>query len=843
MSKSFSTNNNNNQQQNASSNIERVIIPSAKRKRITPKRDRGLPPDETLREFAALYIEYVTKLWPELKKKNLLPENTPQTIEAMVESFKSRHRTREIETDFISKLKDIVSIGAMYPRYSDRKSQAKSISDQAFQILQKARRHDCFIPWELVFADYARSATKGHRQGFESLIGVLKEYGPIIDMIFIDDFQRGSRNDEQWWQIAGVCKNKKIELYCASDGFNLQDPNWEEMLRLYNLISSLEGKFRKMRVRRGLRGAAQRHRVRGKLSLGFARTPELDGSGNQIMKPDGNPFMVPCIDPDTSKYRKKMYELFVKKKWSFYKIAQFFNRAKINDWAGWVDTGIRSTLENPDAIGVFIFNRTFLDKDYESKKWERKPNPRSEWDVYYDPSLAIISIEMWRATKRRMAEIRRKRKSGSSQPGRTASTLFSKALVCGYCGKELTLGRSAGNHKQAQCSNGRRRRHSCQLTTTKSIRIIENCILDYLKTAIFTEANLSSLLTKANSCLAEDAARPREDVGPLKRTLAKLDRNKTDLFTRSSQITDPDLKDAYDEQIARVNREMKGLRNEIKGKELGNIPTPPPINLDCISRYLTDLRAILNQEIPAAAEALHELTGSIRITQVKKPGKKSGGAWIATFTPRLVKLLRNFAKDADYPESRTMEFLNLGKWIPQNEHTVLLDQVPPNLSQAPEFGARFQAGETVEELARTEGLSSDRAEELVDFALKGIRPRSSKEKKAAIIRDIEPDVVRLRDRENRSFSEIERWFAEVKQLKVSRYWIIEAWDNAHPEEIAAARAEGRRPRRGRFCHHSDKTIKQIEEELKEGRFNIAEIARRNGVSEPTVRRQLKNMVM
>ena len=188
-----------------------------------------------------------------------------------------------------------------------------------------------------------------------------------------------------------------------------------------------------------------------------------------------------------------------------------------------------------------------------------------------------------------------------------------------------------------------------------------------------------------------------------------------------------------------------------------------------------------------------------------------------------------------------MVFLSLGKWIPQNEHTVLLDQVPPNLSQAPELGARFQAGETVEELARTEGLSTDRAEELVDFALKGIRPRSSKEKKAAVIREIEPDVVRLRDRENRSFSEIERWFRTVKNQIISRSWIIQAWDNAHPEEIAAARAEGRRPRRGRFCHHSDETIKKIEEELREGRFNIAEIARRNGVSEPTVRRQAKHL--
>lgn len=94
-------------------------------------------------------------------------------------------------------------------------------------------------------------------------------------------------------------------------------------------------------------------------------------------------------------------------------------------------------------------------------------------------------------------------------------------------------------------------------------------------------------------------------------------------------------------------------------------------------------------------------------------------------------------------------------------------------------------------------------------------------------------------RNDRSFSEIERWFRSGKDLVVSRCWIIEAWDNAHPEEIAAARAEGRRRKRGRFCHHSDETIKQIEEELREGWYNIAEIARRNGVSEPTVRRQLE----
>ncbi len=818
---------------------DKLIVPNAKRKRIVPKADRGLPPDETLEEFAKLFIGYVTKIWPELQVSGLLPVDNPKTISEMVESYKQRHRRAIVNWDRIAAFQGVVAnLGVMYPRYSYRKSQVKSIPDQAFQILQKGRTLDCFIPWEFVFGDYARSATRGHRQGFESLNSVLKQNGADIDCVLIDDFQRGSRSDRQWWQFAGLCKNQNIKLYCASDGFNLQDQNWEEMLHLYNLITQLEGKLRHKRGNRGHRGAAQRRRVSGKLSLGFARTPELDGDGNQVLKPDGTPFMVPCIDPDTRKYREKMYELFNEKKWSYYKIAQYYNRAKIIGWSGWTDVGIRSTLANTDAIGVFISNRTSSFKNFETGEWERKLNPRSEWDIYYDPSLAITSIAMWRATKRRIADISDQRGKRTGQAVRMASTLFSKALVCGYCGKGLTLARSAGGHKQLQCSNGRRRRHSCRLTTTKSNRIIENCILEYLKIAIINESNIANLLSKANCWLADEAAKPREDVGPLKRTLAGLQKDKDKLFARLSRTDDPDLNDAYDEQIASIERQMKRLRDDIGEMVARNLPTPPPLDLDCATRYVADMRGLLNQETPAAAEALHAITGPISITQNKKPGRKTGGAWIAKFSPDLVQFLRSLTKKNDsYPDSRTMEFLCRGKWIREKVHTVLLDQIPPRLSQAPVLAAKVQAGVTVEGLADSFGLTTERTQELVDYALHGVRPKSHKEKKARILREIQDDVVRLRDKENRSFSEIERRLVSEKNLQVPRSWVIEAWDNAHPEEIAAARAEGRRPRRGRFCHHTAETIRRIRGLLAAGRFNVAEIARLTGVCEMTVRRQ------
>ena len=82
---------------------------------------------------------------------------------------------------------------------------------------------------------------------------------------------------------------------------------------------------------------------------------------------------------------------------------------------------------------------------------------------------------------------------------------------------------------------------------------------------------------------------------------------------------------------------------------------------------------------------------------------------------------------------------------------MLLDQVPPKLSEAPNLAARFQAGENFDDLATSTGLTTERTRELVEYALNGNRPKSAKEKKAQILREIQPDVVRLRDDEKPIF--------------------------------------------------------------------------------------------
>src|SRR5205823_2832110 len=153
--------------------------------------------------------------------------------------------------------------------------------------------------------------------------------------------------------------------------------------------------------------------------------------------------------------------------------------------------------------------------DWEQEKWVVVQNPRSEWEVYHDPDLAIVPLAQWKAARKRLAATRRKSPLTGRKPSRnekSATTLFSGTLFCGSCGRELTLVRSAGKYKVMGCINGPTGKHGCALSTTKSTRIIEACLLGYLQDRILTEANIEGLVAWANTFLAEEARRPRVDT-------------------------------------------------------------------------------------------------------------------------------------------------------------------------------------------------------------------------------------------------------------------------------------------------------------------------------------------
>ena len=185
----------------------------------------------------------------------------------------------------------------------------------------------------------------GHRPepcptGLSSYKAILADEEHLIETTYIDDFTRASRDEVEWWKLAHLSKRLKKRMIGASDGFDVNSPDWDVKITIYGLVSRLFIKGLREKVRRGMKGAARRGTCLGKLRLGFTRQVCRDANGEIIRRPDGRPRHKPCIDPATKPYRVEMFELFVHKDWSPYKIAQHFNQLRVDGSNGW--TGSRS---------------------------------------------------------------------------------------------------------------------------------------------------------------------------------------------------------------------------------------------------------------------------------------------------------------------------------------------------------------------------------------------------------------------------------------------------------------------------------------------------------------------
>ncbi len=281
---------------------DRSPLPRPQRQRRRPMEDMGLPPDDELTKLADFYLTKAAQLWPEMAKAGLLPKPAAGVLQEMVDDFKVRHRTGKVNPKLLESFRKLVKkFGVAYPRYSDDNSDPKSIVDQMREILEGAKAQSRFIPWTYLFADYARSALHGRRQGYDSLMKIIKSKDHSVETVFIHEFMRGNRNEDEAWKLAGTCKRLNVRLVGVSDSFNLDSGDWDTQVRFYNLFTHMETKYKRIRVRRGMRGAAMENRSLGKMPLGYTRRAKLDANGGIIRGSDDKPVYERCIDPVTRK--------------------------------------------------------------------------------------------------------------------------------------------------------------------------------------------------------------------------------------------------------------------------------------------------------------------------------------------------------------------------------------------------------------------------------------------------------------------------------------------------------------------------------------------------------------
>jgi DNA invertase Pin-like site-specific DNA recombinase len=776
------------------------IRPRPKRRKSRAREDRGLPPDVEIAALAKAYLERQRTLWPAFAASGLLPVPEPEVIAAMVENFKQRHRGWKPTTFDSSLGRDIfASVGGFYGRYSCDNSTPNSIIDQMVNGLDKGRDEDCFIPWQYVYSDYSVSGTDSSRQGYTSYKAVLLDPEHSIRTTYIDDFTRASRDEREWWELAESSKESNKRMIGASDGFDLSSPDCDIKITIYGLVSRLFLKGLREKVTRGMKAAARRKTVLGKLPLGFTRKIKRDEHGNIVRRADGRPRHEPCIDPQTYAFGKELFELYVERGLSGYKIAQRFNTLRVEDWDGWNESTIDKMLANPAYIGVFIWNRSYKVFDRKRKKWVVKKRPRQEWEVYFDPTLAIIPMEWWRkACRKRSASRQASKLTGRkvTRNEKSATTIFSGTLFC-KCGNEIKLGRSTGDSKSMYCLNGRSGAHGCTLTSYKSTRIIESSLLHFLWTSVANEERIADLVKKANTFLALEATKPRTDTSGLRSAERQAETRLGRLRQRLGDYEGEDrgVITEYETQISVTKNDLSIIRSKLAEAARTDTPPPPPLNAERIKEYLGELRSVLNQEPAAVAPVLRSITGQITVEQRNYQGKKKGAEWIATFSPQLINFLAAVAKDRQHPDSLTLEYLKSRNWMPPIPAEVVL----PVFAMDEDLRAKVLAlreHQTIAMIAATLEIGVTRVRTLLGLPKSPSmckprkRDKSQESRRAGVpkYQQIASEVQNLR-------SQGHTWESIVAIIGVSMPTAMRAYDLATRDSSLNDIQEGRRPRR------------------------------------------------
>ncbi|MBI1370438.1 MAG: hypothetical protein GC162_17520 [Planctomycetes bacterium] len=641
-----------------------------------------------------------------------------------------------------------------------------------------------------MYCDYARSATRGVRQGFERFIVFLREGTYHADSVYIDEFMRGMRDEKDAWRLAGLCKSRKLRL-TGVDGFSIDGEDWDMRVKMYSLFSYSETKYKRQRVRRGLAGAAEEDRVIGKLPLGYAKRVKRDANGRVIYNSKGLPVHGRAFDPVTKKIVYEMFEKIVHGGWSIYQMTQKFNKEKIDGSDGWTCESIRKLLINPAFIGLFVYNQWVAEWDYEKNRVIRVKKPWYEWSVYFDRDLAIIP-KAWHVEMRKRyfkGRARRATQMPSAEERRQARTLFCHTLVCGYCDHKIRLYRSTDKHKDMYCPNSPHKAHGCKLTSSKSVAIIENSLLGYLRDHLITDKTLERLMKSANEYLKQERQRPKVDVQPQRAEARRLQSKIDKLLSRIEAAEDNDILDVYDTRIGQYKRQLQSVQKEIRAAEVVNAEPPADMTLDSaqVAQYVQDLRAVLSEDIPAAAKAIRMLTGRITITQEAIPGRKRGAKWVASFSPNLLSLLAHVGREKNYPDSMLLEYLCRRNWICPVEAQVDIQKVPYFMEIAQEVVKAIDAGVKKSDLAKRFDTSIATIYAAYRYGKHGIAEteytpdlkqynppieESTPEK-------IADEVARLRHDEHVMFEEI------AERFGVSRYTIERAhvlWHERHPDQ-------------------------------------------------------------
>jgi DNA invertase Pin-like site-specific DNA recombinase len=347
--------------------------------------------------------------------------------------------------------RDVVGVRmrtACYARFSSDLQRDTSINDQVRECREYATRQGWDWQDSQLYADKAISgASLEGRAGLQALQAAALTNPRPFDVLLVDDSSRVARDLADALRVLQALKFAGVRVIYISQNIDSTSEQAETLIAVHGLVDSLYLKEMAAKIRRGLRGQAERGYATGSVTYGYRTVPVPDPHrageflGRHIE-----------IDPTEASTIRDVFEWYA----AGITLPEILRRLK---------SGRYPTSRGPSAGGVWkrgavlrlLSNERYTGKQiWGQRRHERKPGsrkkvtrtlPRSEWVVMDRPDLRIISDELWhRAETRRREHTRatdKRRHGGNLISGRVGSlhgkAMFTGFMTCGVCGGSMSL--------------------------------------------------------------------------------------------------------------------------------------------------------------------------------------------------------------------------------------------------------------------------------------------------------------------------------------------------------------------------------------------------------------------
>ena len=279
-------------------------------------------------------------------------------------------------------------------------------------------------------------STSIERKGFQKLVAEvgMGKAGIVMGL----EVSRLSRSSADWGRLLEICAITDTLIMDEDGVYDTNDFNDRLLLGLKGTMSEAELHFLQARMRGGLLNKAKRGELKRPLPIGY-----LYNDNNQIvMDPDMQ--VQQSIHLFFETYRRVgtawgTVREFKKQGFKFPLRGQKGFKKDELHWVQLVHSRTLQLLHNAGYAGVYTYGKTQMLRTATGKK--SMIMPREEWHTFIpDSHPGYITLEEYeRNLKNLKGNAHPRSEDGRKTPPREGPALIQGAVVCGICGKRMTV--------------------------------------------------------------------------------------------------------------------------------------------------------------------------------------------------------------------------------------------------------------------------------------------------------------------------------------------------------------------------------------------------------------------